>query len=231
MKSSLLFLLFFLPTLVFSQIISKAELIGKFNPAKHKDFVEIEKKYTTKDDLYLRASAYEALKELSAEAAKAGIKLVVLSATRNFEHQKGIWERKWLRDMYKNQTTPAICKDIMKYSAMPGASRHHWGTDVDFNSLSPEYFETPAGKKLYAWLVENAPNFGFYQPYTSKSAGRTGYEEEKWHWTYLPLSKTYLAEYNKQVNYTDIKGFSGSEAAQEIRAFEDYVNGINPECK
>lgn len=231
MKTILAILLIALPSLAFSQTIGKDELIGKFNPAKHKDFVKIEKKYSTKDDLYLRAAAYESLKELSAAAAKAGIKLEVLSATRNFEYQKGIWERKYSRDIYKNKAKAAIAKDIMKYSAMPGASRHHWGTDVDFNSLSPDYFETPAGKKLYAWLVENGPTFGFYQPYTSKSAGRTGYEEEKWHWTYLPLSKNYLAEYNKQIKYTDLKGFSGSDAAQEVRAIEDYVNGVDPSCK
>ena len=30
----------------------------------------------------------------------------------------------------------------MNYSAMPTASRHHWGTDVDINSVDPEDFET-----------------------------------------------------------------------------------------
>jgi D-alanyl-D-alanine carboxypeptidase len=56
--------------------------------------------------------------------------------------------------------------DIMNYSAMPQASRHHWGTDVDINSVEPEYFESGQGLKEYTWLQENAWKFGFCQPYT-----------------------------------------------------------------
>ncbi len=49
---------------------------------------------------------------------------------------------------------------------MPQASRHHWGTDVDINSVEPEYFESGQGLKEYTWLQENAWKFGFCQPYT-----------------------------------------------------------------
>jgi len=39
---------------------SKEDLLGKFEPSKHADFVLIEKKSTEKSNIYLRKEAYEA---------------------------------------------------------------------------------------------------------------------------------------------------------------------------
>jgi LAS superfamily LD-carboxypeptidase LdcB len=120
-------------------------------------------------------------------------------------------------------------KLILLYSSMPGTSRHHWGTDMDLNSLENSYFDSGEGLKIYQWLTTHAAKFGFCQPYTSKAAGRTGYEEEKWHWSYWPLSKKLLSDYVKSVRYSDIKGFEGSKTAKSINAIEKYVQGIG--CK
>ena len=98
---------------------------------------------------------------------------------------------------------------------MPTTSRHHWGTDIDLNSLSNSYFEQGKGKKEYEWLIENANKYGFYQVYTSKENGRTGYNLEKWHWSYLPLASEYLKFYNANITYKDISGFKGSEYSEE----------------
>ena len=112
---------------------------------------------------------------------------------------------------------------------MPGTSRHHWGTDIDLNSMDPKYFETDAGKKIYDWLCANAANFGFGQPYCAKGDLRkTGYEEEKWHWSYLPISKQCITAWKSKVSYANIAGFSGSETAEKLNVIEDYVLGINP---
>jgi zinc D-Ala-D-Ala carboxypeptidase len=209
----------------------KDELLGKFDPATHADFAKIEKTYTGKDNIYMRKQAYEAFKLMHAAAKKEGINISIISATRNFDYQKGIWEKKWKREKYKGWKDLDKVKDIMKYSSMPGTSRHHWGTDVDFNSVEPAYFASGEGKKLYDWLVKNATSFGFGQTYSVKTNGRTGYEEEKWHWSYLPLSKEYLKQYNATVKYEDLTGFSGCAEAKAAQAFELYVNGIDPTCK
>jgi hypothetical protein len=74
--------------------------------------------------------------------------------------------------------------------------------------------------------VAHAYEYGFCQPYTSKSEGRTGYEEEKWHWSYLPLSKNLLREYKSKIDYSDITGFNGSEVAEKIRVIKKYVDGV-----
>jgi zinc D-Ala-D-Ala carboxypeptidase len=59
-----------------------------------------------------------------------------------------------------------------------------------------------------------------------RKSGRTGYEEEKWHWSYLPLSGEFLDQYVKQVTYADIKGFAGSEVAKSMQVITRYVEGV-----
>ncbi|WP_373942355.1 hypothetical protein OEG92_03335 [Polaribacter sejongensis] len=56
-----------------------------------------------------------------------------------------------------------------------------------------------------------------------------GYSEEKWHWTYLPLSALYLKYYNTTIGLENIKGFEGFSYAKDLNIVEEYVNGINPE--
>lgn len=209
-----------------AQIINKEELLGKVNPAQHPGFSKIEKIYTTKDNIYLRKECYEAFIKMSAAAQKEGITMTIISATRTFEQQKAIWERKWAKMADQKKSDLEKAKHIMLYSSMPGTSRHHWGTDIDINSLENSYFKSGPGKKLYDWMLLHASEYGFHQTYTDKSKGRTGYEEEKWHWSYLPLSGPYLEEYKKQISYTDITGFSGSDVASELKVIETYVQGI-----
>ncbi|WP_066225464.1 M15 family metallopeptidase [Formosa haliotis] len=164
------------------------------------------------------------------EAAKAdGIHFKIVSGTRNFNEQKAIWDRKWKR--YQELSPIERAKKILQYSSMPSTSRHHWGTDIDLNHLTNSYFESGQGLKEYNWLQEHAHTFGFYQVYTSKEHGRTGYLEEKWHWSYLPLASTYLSFYNSNISYQDITNFKGSEFATELQMITNYVNGIAMEAK
>lgn len=210
---------------------SKEELLGKFEPQKHPGFVLIEKQYTDKTNIYMRKEVYDAWKKMQSAAQKEGIHLHIISATRNFNYQKGIWERKWNDAKYKGKDAISTALNILKYSAMPGASRHHWGTDLDFNSVSPSYFTTITGKKIYEWLTKHAPDFGFVQVYTSKKEGRTGYEEEHWHWSYIPISKEMLRQYNQKITYEDFVNFSGSNTAEGLKVIELFVNGIPDELK
>ena len=115
---------------------------------------------------------------------------------------------------------------------MPGTSRHHWGTDLDINSVDPSYFASGKGKVEYDWLKKNAATFGFCQTYDNKSeSNRTGYSEEKWHYTYMPISNKLLEQYNKKITSDLITGFLGSSTAKEIDVVKFYVNGISLLCK
>jgi len=211
-------------------------LLGKFEPASDVRFTKLRPEHTSGAATagYLRKETYAAFIKM-AEAAKAeGVRLVIISATRNFESQKQIWENKWNGKVLvegKNLTSVKNPEErariILRYSSMPGSSRHHWGTDMDLNNLENSYFESGSGLKIYQWLTTHAAEYGFCQPYTSKANGRTGYEEEKWHWSYLPLSQPLLDEYIKNIRYADIKGFKGCEAAVTVKIIEDYVQGIS----
>ncbi len=106
------------------------------------------------------------------------------------------------------------------------------GTDFDINQLNNEYYNKGEGKIIYSWLVKNASKYGICQPYT---AGRdTGYKEEKWHWSYLPLSKQFLTDWNdlyagmNSVFWKELS-FKGAEHVGHLAPI--YVNSINSECK
>jgi LAS superfamily LD-carboxypeptidase LdcB len=180
---------------------------------------------------YLLIEVNWAFEQMAAAAQKEGIVLKVISGGRNFNMQKSIWERKWnaRRPNFKSDKETAL--DILKYSSMPGTSRHHWGTDLDINSLEPSYFASGKGKKEYDWLQKNAGSFGFCQTYDNKQAsGRSGYSEEKWHYSYMPISSVLLSQYNEQITFEKLIGFLGCSSAKEIDVISFYSNGIAPNC-
>ena len=215
-------------------------LMGKFDPGIHPDFEVIPLAYANRNGMYLRKDVFEAYLQMHAAAKEDGVNLVIISATRPFDHQKSIWEAKWTgerlvggKDLSEAMPDPVQrAYKILEYSSMPGTSRHHWGTDFDLNDLENSYFASGEGKKIYDWLVVHAAEYGFCQVYTPKGEDRPyGYNEEKWHWSYVPVAKQ-LTDFAK-ANLTDemISGFQGAEAAKGIAVVEKYVLGVNAECK
>ena len=212
-------------------------IMGRFDPAKHPDFVIIPVKYADREGMYLRKDTYAAFLAMYEHALKDGIKLQIRSATRNFYAQKSIWEAKWsgARTIEGGenlaQTTPdpkERALKILRYSSMPGSSRHHWGTDIDLNNLENDWFSEGEGLKMYNWLKAHAHEYGFCQPY---SAGRPyGYFEERWHWSYTPVSAKLTAYAKAHLKNNMIDGFLGSESAPMIDIVKHYVLGINQEC-
>ena len=215
--------------------------MGKFDPKAHEDFIEIPTKYADRNGMYMRTDAYSAFEKMYAEAKKDGISFIIRSAARNFNYQKGIWERKWTgatklsdgTDVSKDITAPLDkALKILEYSSMPGTSRHHWGTDIDLNAFNNEYFEKGEGKKIYAWLAANASTYGFCQPYTPKGPNRPdGYNEEKWHWSYQPVSQGITDYAEQNMKNEMVSGFLGAETASDIDVVKKYVLGINGGCR
>lgn len=211
-------------------VLDKDYLMGKFNPSKHPDFVAVKAPYTDRSGMMLHRETFEAFKEMWKAAKKEGVVLNIKSSTRNFQQQKAIWDSKWKKYAKEKPGAKARALKILEYSAMPGASRHHWGTDVDLNDLNNTSMET-GGKyrKVYDWLAAHAHEYGFCQPYT---AGRSaGYKEEKWHWSYTPLSQGYTERFRELITDEDFDGFSGASSASEIKVVKNYVLGINQKCR
>ncbi len=215
-------------------------LMGKFDPAADSNFIKIDLLYADREGRFLHKETYSAFLKMY-EAAKAdGINLKIISATRNFFDQKSIWEAKWTgqrkvsgMDLSKEMPDPKErALKILEYSSMPGTSRHHWGSDIDLNDLENAYFEEGEGLKVYQWLLDNASKYGFCQPYTPKGAKRpNGYNEEKWHWSYLPIASPLTEMARQALKNEMIEGFAGAEAAPLIDVVNNYVLGINEECK
>lgn len=214
-------------------------LMGKFDPSEHVDFIEIPEKYASRPGMYLKGKVFEAFLRMHEAAREEGIELVIRSATRNFDAQKRIWEEKWrgerpsagknARESYPDPVDRAL--NILLYSSMPGTSRHHWGTDIDLNSFDNSWFQHGEGLKLFSWLNQNAPDFGFCRPYTELNEDRpTGYQEEKWHWSYFPLSSIMTKQAGEELKDEMIAGFLGHETAQKIEVVENYVLGVHPSC-
>ncbi|MAY54067.1 MAG: D-alanyl-D-alanine carboxypeptidase [Flavobacteriaceae bacterium] len=188
------------PSLSFAseiQTFSRSQLIGKGNPDIVGD------SYTSK----MHKDAKAAFLKMKAAAAKDGIAIEVVSAYRNFQRQKEIFEGKYQRFTNQGLAPLDAIKKIIEYSTIPGTSRHHWGTDIDIinggvsprpkSVLQPELFH---GKgpfcKLKEWLNSNANSFGFFEVYTD-NANRRGFKYEPWHFSYAPISKPMLQAYKK----------------------------------
>ena len=145
---------------------------------------------------------------MRAAAAQAGIDLEPVSAYRDFEAQLRIWNDKFrgLRPLYDRDGVELvhatlgpeqIVDAILCWSAAPGASRHHWGSEVDVidraavapgvrvRLLPEEYFPGGAFANLSRWLDDNMGRFGFFRPYR---VDRGGVSPEPWHLSHAPVS-------------------------------------------
>jgi LAS superfamily LD-carboxypeptidase LdcB len=127
-------------------------------------------------------------------------------------------------------------RKILEFRSAPGTSRHHFGTDLDINRINPMFSEgkndLAVRENIYKWLTKNARDFGFCQTYTPKGIrGReTGYNEERWHWSYIPLSRNFTAEYKRLIRPEDISGFLGDQYVASEDIINKYALSINPEC-
>ena len=160
----------------------------------------------------LLPAAAEAFVRLQAEARAAGFDLAIASSYRSFERQLAIFnskasgQRPVHDDVGRSLDMATLSPEgqlsaILRFSALPGTSRHHWGTDLDVYDaaalpagyqlqLSPEEV-APGGMfdPLHTWLDERmAENTsqGFYRPY---AVDRGGVAVERWHLSYAPVSR------------------------------------------
>jgi D-alanyl-D-alanine carboxypeptidase len=172
-----------------TESVSKEALLGKLSPSKDSNFVLVPASYLSyQRKIYLRKEAFQAYDRMYKAALKDGIELKLISGFRSFWHQKSIWEKKWNgktlvegKNLHESKISDSLkAISILKYSSMPGTSRHHWGTDIDLINLNNSYFKYGKGQKAYEWLKKNASNFGYCQSYNAKGQSRIqGYEEEK----------------------------------------------------
>ena len=159
----------------------------------------------------LQPAAAEAFTAMQIDAREAGFDLAVASSFRSYSRQLSIWngkasgQRRIHDDAGREVAIDTLSSSeqlraILRYSALPGSSRHHWGTDLDVfdaAAIAPDYSlqlspseVAPGGvfDPLHCWLdrrMAAGKSWGFYRPY---SLDRGGVAAERWHLSYAPLS-------------------------------------------
>ena len=198
---------------------------------------------------------FEALTSLKNDAAKEGFDLQLTSGFRGFERQLSIWNakaqgsRKLLDDQgqaleFKKLQPLEVLYSILRWSALPGASRHHWGTDIDIydaNALPHPDYEvdlTPLEVEgifapFHQWLsekIKNNQSYGFYRPYQNDLGGVA---PEMWHLSYAPLSDSLLTE----LSLDNLRDFISQQHNLELKdlvlselenIYEKFVMNITP---
>ncbi|SDB53797.1 D-alanyl-D-alanine carboxypeptidase [Flavobacteriaceae bacterium MAR_2010_188] len=223
-----------LPKITFaalSETITDEELLGK----AHLNF--------RNENLKLRNEAYECFNLMKEEALVSNIKIEGVSAFRSYEDQKRIWNRKFLAYTKDGLLPMDAIHKIVEYSTMPGTSRHHWGTDIDLidgavnqpkNVLSPQHFKNNGPfVKFKQWMENNSERFGFYLVYTNLES-RKGFKYEPWHYSYKPLSDSYLKHYRERdifqlAKSSDIEGVSHLSDDFLSQYYQENILDINPE--
>ena len=159
------------------------------------------------------------LQALEKAARAEGFELRVESAYRSFEKQLSIWNRKARGEltllsaegvpMERPKDEEELMYAILTWSALPGASRHHLGTDIDVvdGAACPEGYEvqlTPAEcegmfAKFHAFLtsrMDAGESFGFSRVFVP---GRGRIRPEGWHIAHLPSSRKLLDHFSLDV--------------------------------
>lgn len=150
----------------------------------------------------------QAFLAMRAAAALEGFDLHPFSTFRDYDTQLRIWNDKFtgkrplydlegnVRD-FASLTERQIVQGILQWSALPGASRHHWGTDIDVvdgNAMAEGYVpkllpeETAVGgvfRGLHQWLDNHMAAFGFFRPYNYFTGGMF---PEPWHLSFADAS-------------------------------------------
>ena len=138
--------------------------------------------------------------EMYLAAQEDGIELTPVSGYRSVERQKRNFEnkiQKYMDDGYSRTEATQMAATII---LPPGTSEHNAGLAMDICSLYQNFDET----EEFAWLCENAADYGFILRYPEDKQDITNIIYEPWHWRYV-----------------------GVEAAKEMKeigeCFEEYI--------
>jgi len=191
----------------------------------------------------------EDLLSLKTAADSAGFNLNIASGFRSFERQLSIWNRKMSGEMMllDENSKPLNTEDlseqqkvisILRWSALPGASRHHWGTDFDIFDrnalpdgcslkLEPREYLQDHQYPFYCWLKENLADFGFFFPYQENGSGVAF---EPWHISHKNSAQSCLTELTLNVLAEQLEAspILAKECVQQslVKIYNQYIINV-----
>src|SRR5690554_2011658 len=191
----------------------------------------------------LQKKVWKAYEEMRSAAKSEGINIQVVSGYRSYDRQKTIYEAKYRTFVRGGMSPQKAITEILKYSTLPGTSRHHWGTDMDIidaNQPQPasvleeeHYHGNGVYSKMKAWLDIHSESFGFYEVYDN-SESRKGFQYEPWHFSYKPISLPMLEEFmcidlDTIIAQGDLSGKHVLKGSFLHRYYMENILDINPE--
>jgi LAS superfamily LD-carboxypeptidase LdcB len=180
------------------------------------------------DGNLIHKDVVESFKKLQLKAKdEIGANLQVVSSFRDYSRQEIIWnaKAKGERDLldsngnkldFSRLSQSEILNSILRWSAIPGVSRHHWGCDFDIFDLNnikktdvklvPSESEVGGPMfDLYNWLdekIKTNDSLSFFRPYNEDFGG---VNIERWHISYSPLSEIILDQYSFDIFIKNIE--------------------------
>lgn len=144
--------------------------------------------------IILDERAMEAYEQMYAAAIKDNISLWVSSSYRDATLQGQLYQKEiddnLKKGMIENEAVEAANKAVQK----AGYSEHNTGLAFDFNGATDDFQYT----KAYAWLMQNAVDYGFILRYPQNKEDITGIMYEPWHFRYVGT------EHAKKMNSLDM---------------------------
>lgn len=190
------------------------------------------------------------LQALHSAAVKDGFRLTVASGFRDFARQKLIWDNKITgrRPVLGNDGQPIdihalspekAIQAILRWSALPGASRHHWGTDFDLYDkqrlpqdtqllLEPWEYLTGHQAEFYQWLQQNMAHYGFFFPYQEDKGGVA---VEPWHVSHQATASKALSKLTPKTLSDVLRGHPVEGLDQVLESIDviytQYITNIS----
>ncbi len=139
----------------------------------------------------------DSLKDMIADAKKAGYAIYILSSYRDMEKQIDLYEDEVQKWIWKGYDKTAAEEKAGTVVAFPGTSEHQLGLAVDLVSSEHIALDRDAEKtKGYKWLVANCYKYGFILRYPNETTDITGIIYEPWHFRYVgKKAATYIMEH------------------------------------
>lgn len=190
----------------------------------------------------------EAFKELQEHALSYGFELKACSAFRSFAAQAAIFSAKFMGQrpiLDRNEQVLTNIPDdpierikaILLFSAMPGFSRHHFGSDLDIyapnklplgQKLELTYHEYLKGSYFYelgCYLKENLSLFGFTNPYlqakpVSDDCVQVGLEP--WHISHINSAQDFINafDYDVALKYLSTSDLPFAPYVKQVMTYE-----------
>ena len=142
----------------------------------------------------------DATKKMIADArSKDNVRIIALSAYRDYDYQMELFENKVQRlQQEKGYSVGKAREEAKTVVAYPGTSEHQLGLALDLvDARHVKLDESQENTAAYKWLYEHCAEYGFIVRYPNEKTDITGIIYEPWHFRYVGVeAATYIMEHN-----------------------------------